>query len=289
MTRHIIVADAGGTSCRWAVTGTKTEYITTPGFNASVSPDEAIAASVGELADTLDRLGVTPGAIFFYGAGSHTPQGRERVIKALRARLGDIHIECESDLLGAARALHGDRPGVTCILGTGANAGVYDGSQVERAVAPLGYILGDEGSGAWLGKTFLQRLLRGQFPPEVTEHFHRLSDLDESAVIEHVYRRPGANTFLGSLCPIINELAVYPSVGNMIVKAFKAFRSSLGQPAIDKLMQHTASTVRPAVGFVGSVAHHFAPRLTEVFADCDTLILADPLPRLGAWHASRHR
>lgn len=293
-----LVADAGGTKCRWAVIGGDDMVWQTAGFNACTADDATIALSIDSLAEHLETLGLNPRHIYFYGAGSHTAQGRARVTGALTARLGDVTVECETDLLGAARALHGNRPGVACILGTGANAGVYDGHDIERPVAPLGYILGDEGSGAWLGKTFLQRLLRGQFPAEVTDHFRRLSDLDEAAVIEQVYRRPGANAFLGSLCPIIRELAQYPAVSNMIVKSFKAFRWALGQPAIDRLMQtvhdipHDATTSaapgrRPSVGFVGSVAHHFAPWLTETFADCDLTILADPLPRLAAYHATR--
>lgn len=289
-----LVADAGGTTCRWAVAGSDRTSWQTAGFNACTAADDTIAQSIDDLAHNLEASGYKPRHIYFYGAGSHTPQGRARITGALQDRFGSIAVECETDLLGAARALHGHRPGVVCILGTGANAGVYDGLRLERPVAPLGYILGDEGSGAFLGKTFLQRLLRGQFPAEVTEHFRRLSDLDEAAVIEQVYRRPGANTFLGSMCPIIKELAVYQPISDMITESFKAFRTTLGQPAIERLM-HTQSQnrpdapatppdSRPAVGFVGSVAHHFAPWLTEVFADCHLTIVADPLPRLVDYH-----
>lgn len=102
-----------------------------------------------------------------------------------------------SDLLGSARALCGRETGIACILGTGSNSGLYDGKVITKHVSPLGYILGDEGSGATLGKRFVSDLLKGLLPDDIRTAFSNRYGLSESDIIQKVYREPGANLLFG--------------------------------------------------------------------------------------------
>ena len=126
-------------------------------------------------------------------------------------------------LLGAARALCGHEPGIACILGTGSNSCFYDGKDIAKHTPPLGYILGDEGSGAYLGRTLLNGLFKGTLPEALKEEFCNEYKLTLPNIIERVYRLPAANTFLASLVPFIAKHRDNPNIHSMLVEAFGLF------------------------------------------------------------------
>ncbi len=160
--------------------------------------------------------------IFFYGAGCIEPfsQTVRDVIKEL---LPNCSVEVESDLLGAARALCGHESGIACILGTGSNSCFYDGKDIAMHTPPLGYILGDEGSGSWLGKTLLNGLFKGILPEALKQDFTEKYHLTLSGIIERVYHLPSANTFLASTVPFIAEHRKHPAIHAMLTEAFRLF------------------------------------------------------------------
>ena len=129
----------------------------------------------------------------------------------------------ESDLLGAARAVCGHEPGIACILGTGSNSCLYDGKDIVKHTPPLGYILGDEGSGSYLGKTLLNGLFKGTLPEELKETFCTRFELKLPDIIERVYRLPAANAFLASLVPFIVEHRSHPAIHDLLIEAFCLF------------------------------------------------------------------
>lgn len=228
-------------------------------------------------------------------------------------------VEAEGDMIGAARALFGNKPGIACILGTGANSCLYDGTKIVMNTPPLGYILGDEGSGAVLGKLFLNGIFKGCLPSAIKKRFLKWSGLDYPGIINKVYREPLANRFLASICPFISEqiaegekyengsdklneaMALYRVVlsnfhafyqNNLIpyIQYIKASQEDISQlePGV-KAWDSSLGEGIPMIGFVGSIAHYFEAPLRNVMEDEHHLhivkIMRAPMEGLIAFHA----
>ena len=167
----ILIADSGSTKTDWAFVenGEIKERIETPGIN----PVHMSESQINEIIDALDSsFSANQSSVYFYGAGCIPPY-INKVEKALASQFSDAEIHVESDMLGAARALFGHEAGIACIIGTGSNTCVYDGEKITDNIPPMGYILGDEGSGAYLGRVFLQHLLSASSPTSFARNFFR--------------------------------------------------------------------------------------------------------------------
>ncbi len=195
----ILIADAGSTKTEWcAVTSESHTGFVTPGINAAQLGEEELRQ---RFAEALRNIPALPDAIYYYGAGCATEDICTKVASALPQ---GPTIEVASDMLGAARALYGHTPGLALILGTGSNSALYDGTKLTRNMPPMGYILGDEGSGSAIGKRLLTTVYRtGMLRPEL----ERWLAMDYGDIINHIYRRPEANKFLASLVPFIVDHA----------------------------------------------------------------------------------
>lgn len=203
-----LIADSGATKTDWALVSNRqllARYQT-----QGLSP---VHQSTDSLADILQKelfpqLSETECSgishIYFYGAGCRG-LAQQQMKTMLQNCFPVAQIEVESDLLGAARAVCGHEKGLVCILGTGSNSCLYDGETIVENIPPLGYILGDEGSGAVLGRMLLNRLFKDPTLSDLKEKFLSSYGLTYEDVIEHVYRRPLANRFLASLIPFIKE------------------------------------------------------------------------------------
>ena len=165
-----------------------------------------------------------------------------------------VSVEAHSDMLGAARALCGRKSGIASILGTGANSCLYDGEQVVRNTPALGYILGDEGSGAVLGKHFLHDLYIGRLPDELKADFETETGLSLPVIIDRVYRQPLANRFLGSLADFIHSQVHIPDVRSLVVDNFRAFFTCHIAPYGNRKIP---------VSCVGSIAWYFKDELKD--------------------------
>lgn len=191
--------------------------------------------------------------IHFYGAGCTI---EKRVVIA--ELLGELfpqatEIEVDSDMLGAAKALFGDKPGIACILGTGANSCLYDGNKIIANVSPMGYILGDEGSGAVLGKTFINLLYKGEHR-DFIEVFERETGLTQPLIINKVYREALPNRFLASLAPFIKKHISEPWIEEMVTDCFRLF--------FQRNIRHYNHSDLPCA-FVGSIAFYFEDQLRK--------------------------
>ena len=193
-------------------------------------------------------------AIRFYGAGC-TPEKNGIVKKALSdAFEGTVEdIEVYSDLLGAARGLCCKEEGVACILGTGSNSCLYDGEKIVQNTPALGYILGDEGGGAVLGRMFLNALLKGRLDNAVADAFFDEYGMNQAAIIERVYRQPLANRFLASFSKFISEYRDNPTVNVIVRENFANFLNNNVKPYNCKKLN-----------FTGSIAYHYAEILRDV-------------------------
>ncbi len=275
----ILIADSGSTKTTWCLAekGRAERCVTTQGINPFHQDTAAVSAIVaGELLPLLE--GASPEAVFFYGSGC-----RANKIPAMEQLLAEAfptasRVEAHGDLLAAARAVCGRSMGMAAILGTGANSCLYDGRKIVMNTPPLGYILGDEGSGAVLGRQFVNALFKGFLPKMVADGFLADTGLTLDSLIERVYREPLANRFLASLSLHILKRADCAEVRTIIVDNFRSFfRRNVAAYGHRDL----------PVGAVGSIAYHYAPFLAEAAAaEGYTMgrIIKSPMPGLVDYH-----
>ena len=255
MSNGIIIADSGSTKTDWLI---GSQRISTQGINPIHQDDDTILAILNnELISHLSTHTSHLQSIRFYGAGVR-PEQEERMEQLLAQAFPDAtSIEAKSDMLGAARALCGKAEGLACILGTGANSCLFDGKRIIQNTPPLGYILGDEGSGAVMGRMFLNALYKNRLYEGAKEEFEQFFKLNMATIIERVYRQPMANRWLASLCPYIHQHLAQPSVQEVVVQNFQLF-----------IRHNLAPYRRPhlPINAVGSVAHFFRPQLEQAAA-----------------------
>lgn len=280
MMPNTLIADSGGTKTDWALPGE--EGFCFRHVTSGMNPFHLSAEGLRDVV-TRELLPVLPNpeeveAVYFYGSGC-TPEMCPVVAEVLRSCLPQVtEIHVESDLLGAARALCGHEEGIACILGTGANSCLYDGRRIVRNTPPLGYILGDEGSGATLGRLFLNALFKGFLPDGLREDYLAWAKTSYAGVIERVYRRPEANRYLASIAPFIRErMGQEPSLRELVADNFRAFfRRNLAFYGDCR-----------QVGFVGGVASAFRDVLREVTEEQGyhlTRICQSPMEGLSRYH-----
>lgn len=276
----ILIADSGATKTDWGF-GRKLadlQFVHTDGINPFHQTENDIRRILAEQllpqlpfpADNLSR-------IHFYGAGC-TPEKAVNVARCLQEVFpGCKRIEVESDLLGAARALCGHGKGVACILGTGSNSCLYDGNEIVDHIPPLGYILGDEGSGAYLGKRFVSDCMKRQLPSDLLEGLLKEYNLTPSLLLDHIYRMPQANRFLAGFSPYIHKHRSNPEVHRFLVACFDDFfRRNV----------YLYGNKWP-VSFVGSIAWHFQEEIRESASASGFTVMRfvkSPIGELARYH-----
>ncbi|MDR0543167.1 MAG: ATPase [Dysgonamonadaceae bacterium] len=255
----ILIADSGSTKTEWCVAENKKQVqrIITKGMNPYFQSEEEIGNEIlSALAPELKTT--TFDAVYFYGAGclpEKIPAMQRAIVKYLNVKT----IEVNSDILAAAHGLSGNHPGIVCILGTGSNSCYYDGEKVVSNVSPLGFILGDEGSGAVLGKLLVGDLLKNRLPTGLKEKFLEQFNLTPAMIIERVYRQPFPNRFLASLSPFLAQNIEIPEIRALVFNAFKSF--------LDRnVKQYDYQNNK--VHFVGSVAYYYKEILEEAIREC---------------------
>lgn len=275
----ILIADSGSTKTHWCVVENSVvvNEIFTDGINPFYQTDmEIIALLDTQLIPKLGNGDIYN--IYFYGAGCSFPEKKILVSRALVRFFSNSIIEIQSDLLGAARSLFQREKGIACILGTGSNSCFYDGNKIVQNVSPLGYILGDEGSGAVLGKLLVADCLKNQLPEWLCEKLLDEYELTPATIMENVYKKPFPNRFLAKFTPFILEHIEEPSIFNLVYDSFDAF-------FIRNVMQYPLEDVQ--VGFVGSIAHYFRDTLEIVASERGIIIstiMQNPLQGLVEYH-----
>ena len=292
----IAIADSGSTRTEWIFTGNgKTTQHETPGLNPLHLSEAELRARIREAVALIEadrerqgvppaaRPGRCPGALYFWGAGCIPSECRktERLLaEAFRAG----RVEAESDLSGAARALCGHTPGIACILGTGSNSCYYDGAAIREHIPPLGFILGDEGSGAALGKKLLGDLLKGRLAPELRTAFFEKYRLTEAQMLQSVYREPMPSRFLAGFAPFLRENIGHPEIANLVSASFAEFFER-------NVLRYSGAKTLP-IAFIGSIAFHFASQLRQVAERYGVRIgkiEASPLEGLLAYHTENRK
>ena len=252
----ILVAESGSTKTDWCLIDheNKISCFRTGGLNLYYQSTIDIQRTLANEVIRLIPFG--PEKIYFYGAGC-TPGKKSKLFeKILRKFFNESVIEVQSDLLAAARSLFQNQPGIACILGTGTNTGHYNGSAIDLHVPGLGYMLGDEGSGAVLGKKFLSFYLRNNLPEQIMEAFVKQYQLNKEDILENVYKMQFPNRFLGSFVPFIAHHQEHPYVYQMIYHHFSDF--------YNQILSKYRDYIHEKISFTGSVAYYFSDFIRNI-------------------------
>lgn len=220
----ILIADSGNTKTDWCcIDGLDAvNSFSTSGLNALILPkDKVLSIFQSEVSEKTE--GMSFSHIYFYGAGCIDASVKLKVEETLSKVFPNATVTVESDLLGAARSLCGDKPGIACIIGTGSNSCLYDGTEIVDNVPSLGYILGDEGSGAVLGRMLISDVMKGVLPESLVKKFQERYNLDPVTVVHRVYNESDANRFLASVTPFLLENIEEPAIHRLVLNAFKSF------------------------------------------------------------------
>ncbi len=249
----ILIADSGSTKTDWRVLNSDIQF-TTAGIHPLMLDKNSIFSELKNQFKTIDKETVK--SIFFYGAGCGTPERSEIILHLLSDFFTKATIEVHSDLYAAARALFQSQSGIACILGTGANSGYYDGAEIRQKARSLGYILGDEGSGAYLGKQIISTFLKQAFEPDLQSILENKITMDVGEIIDKVYRQPYPNRFLASFTPLTKAYIQFESMQKICRSSFDDFFKQY------LLIYDNVHSLK--VSFVGSIAFHFQDMIKEI-------------------------
>ncbi|MBC5994738.1 hypothetical protein [Pontibacter cellulosilyticus] len=253
----ILIADSGSTKTDWRlVTATETfGQVQTIGFNPMYQESHEIYQALHDsLLPQLQQK--TPNAIYFYGAGCSSPERNKRVEDALKMLFPASEVHVDHDLMGAARSLCGHKPGIACILGTGSNSCLYDGKDIIDNVPSLGFLLGDEGSGAYMGKLLIRAFLYRELPDELAQSLKNRFNLTKNGILDELYGSAVPSRYMASFAKFMHEKRQNPVIKAMVYESFSEFFEH-------HITKYDNFATLP-VHFVGSIAFHFSDTLKQV-------------------------
>lgn len=274
----ILIADSGATKTEWCLTdGTESETIFTEGLNPYYHTTESIKDVVKynlipELDNEIDQL-------FFYGAGCDSEEKNEVVHEALRNVFPDAEVHIYHDLLGAARACFLREAGIACILGTGSNSCLYDGTEIIEHIPSLAFILGDEGSAGYFGKKLINKYFRYEIPDDLKEPLERDYNMSLDHITKGLYDGSQKSRFIASYGSFLGEYADHPFIKEMLYEGFESFISRI-------VLKYTNATDYE-VRFIGSVAFAHQEMIKEILGKYDLkpgLFVQNPMERLVEFH-----
>lgn len=280
MAKIKLIADSGATKAEWSVVGAgKTRTITTQGISPYfLGTDQITDLLQKELVKKLK--GTRIDEIYYYGTGCANPANARSVAKAIRNNFPAAKIDVNHDLLAAARALCGHEKGVACILGTGSNSCFYNGKRIVRNSPGLGYVLGDEGSGAYLGKKVIQYYLYGTFDDELRGRFDLTYMTNNIEILENVYKKPLPNRYLASFARFLADNRGHYMIENIIEDGLNDF-------FFNHLCKYREIWQLP-VNFVGGVAYGFRDVLKTLCEGYEFqlgTVLKKPMSGLVEYHS----
>jgi len=277
----IIIADGGSTKTNWCLLNESGQkiYFNTEGYNPYfVSADYIVESLFKGLPSDLDLDKVTE--LNYYGAGCSTEDKLKIVSDAMAAVFTNARIYIGHDLLAAARALLGLGTGFAAILGTGTNTGIYNGKDISLNIDSAAYILGDEGSGCYIGKKLLTDYIRGYMPEVVRERFWETYKLTPDEVTDQVYTKPLANRFCASFSKFVYDNNVHAEYSRRIVKtSFVDF--------FENLVSQYPNYKDYTFNCIGSVGYNFRNVLEETATDYGMKvgkIIRSPIDDLVRYH-----
>jgi N-acetylglucosamine kinase-like BadF-type ATPase len=275
-----LIADSGSTKAEWCLLDGKKKKTF---FTQGLSPYFLSAEQIQQILEQelkIKMKGIEPDAIFFYGTGCSNPDNVILVKKAIKKVFTKATVLVDHDLMGAAKALCGKEKGIACILGTGSNSCYYNGKKIIKNSPGLGYVLGDEGSGAYLGKKVVQYYLYNTFDPDLMDRFNAKFNTTNNEILEAVYKKPLPNRYLASYAIFLAENRGHYMVENIIEDCFNDF-------FFNHLYKYRESWTLP-INFIGSVAYGFRDVLKEMCSSYELQlgkVLKKPMDGLVKFHS----
>ena len=251
-----LIADSGATKAEWCLLdNNKKKTIFTQGISPYfLDTNQITELLMKELKPKLKNVQVDE--IYYYGTGCANPNNARSVKKAVSKVFEKAKVEVNHDLMAAARALCGREKGIACILGTGSNSCYYDGKKIIKNSPGLGYVLGDEGSGAYLGKKVIQYYLYGTFDNDLRARFDAAFTTNTSEILENVYKKPMPNRYLAGFCRFLAENRGHYMIENIIEDGLNDF-------FFNHLCKYKETWTLP-VSFAGGVAFGFQDVLKQL-------------------------
>ena len=278
----ILIADSGSTKTHWSLVEYRMvkKTIETPGLNPYFVTAE-IVKSILQTDLMPNMVARFIKVVHFYGAGCSTENNNNMLREAMKQFFHEAEIHVYHDILGAARALHGNKEGIACILGTGCNACFYDGKQIFSIVPSLGYLYGDEGAGSNLGKIFIEKYLKNKLPKDIHEEFDQKYHMTLENILNALYNRPSPNRFLASFSEFIAPRQKHPFLHDLVKSSFQSF--------VEEQVMKYKDFDKFTVGFVGSIAWFYKDILLEVATGNNLkvgIIMRSPMEGLVKYHGS---
>jgi N-acetylglucosamine kinase-like BadF-type ATPase len=251
-----LIADSGSTKCEWClISNHKKKKFNTIGISPYFLNQQQIVELLTKM--VLPKLKQeTIDGIFFYGTGLGHPANVSIIKSSFKIAFPTVKTEINTDMLGAARSLLKNEKGIACILGTGSNAAYYDGKKVAKNSPGLGYILGDEGSGSYLGKKVLQHYLYKTFDEDLMLNFDTCFNTNKNEILHAVYKEPLANKYLASFSVFLSQNRGHYMIENIIEDGLHDF-------FFQHLYKFRESWQYP-ISFTGSVAYAFKDIIKEI-------------------------
>lgn len=280
----ILIADSGSTKTNWVLHGPNNiqATFTTRGINPFYHSKKSIIAILTEELLPAMQGFAAPTAIYFYGAGCSQEDRIIIVVDSLRQVFADAHIEVDHDLMAAARALCGKDAGIACILGTGSNSCLYDGVNIIDNIPSLGFIIGDEGGGGYIGRKLLQSYFYRELPNDIVAKLEAKFDMQRSTVLNQIYGQEAPSRYVAEFAGFLTENNKHPFVHTLLYKSFMEFltRHVIKYENFGNLPIH----------FMGSIAFYNQPIILEAL---DSLVLKpgkflrDPMEGLVQYHTTK--
>ena len=276
-----LIVDSGSTKAEWCLVDGKRKKTL---FTQGISPYFLDGAQIQEIVTTgiKDKLKETvPAEIYYYGTGCSNPNNVKIVKKAIQKVFPNAAVHVDHDLMGAAKALCGNEKGVACILGTGSNSCYYNGKKIVKNSPGLGFILGDEGSGAYMGRKVVQYYLYNTFDPDLMDRFIAKYNTSAVEILEAVYKEPLPNRYLAAFVTFLVENRGHYMIENIIEDSFNDF-------FFNHVYKYRESWTMP-VNFIGSVAFGFKDVLKEMCGSYELQlgkVLRNPMEGLVKYHSS---
>ena len=275
----ILIADSGSTKTEWRILKPDGEIIQvrSGGINPYYQDSETIKSSLSQ--GLNDYLNLKISQIYFYGAGCSSDHNKAKMRDCFASIYPKAAAEVDIDLVAAARALCGHTPGIACILGTGANSCLYNGEHIIENVPSLGYLLGDEGSGSYMGNKLLGAFMRQELPDAIYDRLRKRFDLSNEAILESVYQKEMPIKYIASFSKFIFQNIKDPYLYELVSNGFKLFFEK-------NIMRYTDWQNQP-VHFTGSVAFYYSNILRQVSNDLGITIrhiVEGPIAGLALYH-----
>lgn len=282
MHKNYIIADSGATKCQWTlINGNQQKTISTIGISPYfLSTDKIIDTISKAFHKKVDAAKID--AIYFYGTGLSNPSNVTAIKKALKTVFPKSELDIQTDLVAVARATCQNNKGVACILGTGSNTGFYNGNKITKNSPGLGYVLGDEGSGAYLGKKVLQYYLYKTFDEELMHAFEKKYQINKDQILEAIYKQPLPNRYMATFAQFLSAHRGHYMIENIIEDGINDFFFA----HLNKLNE---SWLHP-IHFAGSVAYAFRDVIKQLAAAYELeigKIVKSPMEGLIAFHKAK--